>query len=97
MSFVWISNPYKISGEIPGSLGYYVGIVNKNYVYLGIQHNNLGYFIIFEFLLKEYLKMLKLASENYEMLNFLAQIFLQLIFPKLCVDIQTYLTVIKNY
>jgi hypothetical protein len=48
-------------------------------------------------LLKEYLKMLKLTSENYEMLNFLAQIFLQLIFPKLCVDIQTYLTVIRNY
>lgn len=48
-------------------------------------------------MLKEYLKMLNLTSENYEMLIFLAQKFLQLIFPKLCVDIQTYLTVSINY
>ena len=41
--------------------------------------------------------MLKMTSENYKMLIFLAKKFLQLIFPKLCVDIQTYLTVPINY
>lgn len=36
--------------------------------------------------------MLKYASEFPEMLIFLAEIFLQLIFPKFCVDFQTHLT-----
>ena len=37
--------------------------------------------------------MLKYATEFSEMLKILAEIFLQLIFPKFCVDFQTHLTV----
>lgn len=36
--------------------------------------------------------MLKYSVEFSEMLKFLAEIFLQLIFPKFCVDFQTHLT-----